>query len=253
MTIPADPSGAASLVSFTSVWDMMLKGGTMMIPLGICSLIVVAVAFERMMVLRRGRVAPKGFAERVTERLKARDVEGAREAVRSESSPLAVVLASGIGRAGRSLDAIEKQMAWAWQHEVFGLRRRLRILTLITAVAPLMGLLGTIIGMIKAFQTVALSGESLGKAELLAEGIYEAMISTAAGLLVAIPALIVYHYFAAMIDRLTHDVDKAAVPIALLLAGPGRAGAGVTGQGEVRTRVPEPELVEAGVADDEEI
>lgn len=241
MTISPDPAVAAqAAVSVSSLWDLLLKGGPMMIPIGVCSFVVVAVAIERFFVLQRGRVAPPALGDRVRDLVRDSDIPGAREAVRGHASPLAVVLASGLGRAGRPLDLIEKQMAWAGAHEMYALRRRLRILTVVTAVAPLLGLLGTIIGMIKAFQTVALSGESLGKAELLAEGIYEAMITTAAGLLVAIPALVAYHWFASMIERLTHEIDRIAFPIATMLAS------GATPEPrlpEIRTRSVQPELV----------
>jgi biopolymer transport protein ExbB len=87
----------------------------------------------------------------------------------------------------------------------------MRVLSVIAAISPLMGLTGTIFGMIKAFQTVATSGDALGKTELLATGIYEAMITTAAGLLVAIPALILYHVISARVDRLVAELDETCI------------------------------------------
>ena len=96
----------------------------------------------------------------------------------------------------------------------------MRALSIIAAITPLLGLLGTIFGMIRAFQTVAMSGEALGKAELLAEGIYEAMVTTAAGLLVAIPAMICYHWLSARIERLASELDRAAVDFVATYAEP---------------------------------
>ena len=87
------------------------------------------------------------------------------------------------------------------------MRKYLRVLSVIAAVTPLLGLLGTIMGMIRAFQTVATSAEALGRTELLAQGIYEAMITTAAGLSVAIPVLIVYHWISGKVERLVADLD----------------------------------------------
>lgn len=92
----------------------------------------------------------------------------------------------------------------------FRLRKFLKLLSVIAGIAPLMGLLGTIFGMIRAFSTVASSAEAMGKTELLAKGIYEAMITTAAGLLVAIPVLIAYHLLSARVDRLMLQMDEAA-------------------------------------------
>jgi biopolymer transport protein ExbB len=91
------------------------------------------------------------------------------------------------------------------------MRKRLRSLVVITALAPLLGLTGTIFGMIRAFQTVALSSEALGKAELLARGIYEAMITTAAGLLVAMPTLVLFHFLAGRVEQMAHELDRLAV------------------------------------------
>ena len=117
-------------------------------------------------------------------------------------------------------ELVEKDLADTGQWEVLQLRKRLRVLSVCASVSPLMGLTGTIFGMIRAFQTVAMSGESLGKAELLAEGIYEAMVTTAAGLLVAIPAMICYHWLSARIERLASDLDRAAVDFAATYAEP---------------------------------
>jgi len=94
---------------------------------------------------------------------------------------------------------------------VLKLRKYLRVLAVIASIAPLMGLLGTIFGMIQAFQTVAASGSALGRTEMLAMGIYQAMITTAAGLLVAIPVLIAYHWIVAKIERLVMEIDQMTV------------------------------------------
>ena len=122
--------------------------------------------------------------------------------------PVANVCLAGLRRLGGSRELVERHIQEAGRREVIRLRRYLRVLSVIAAVTPLMGLLGTIFGMIRAFQTVATSGEALGKTELLAEGIYEAMITTAAGLLVAIPALIGYHWISARIEQLVAQMDQ---------------------------------------------
>jgi len=216
----AGPS-AANSVAVTSVWDFMLKGGIMMIPIGVCSLLVVAVVVERVMVLRTKAVIPAGFEKGLLTIIK-RGPSSKAEALAycdKRSSAAGRIMRAGIQQFGRPIETVEKHLANAGEHEIYGLRRRLRVLSVVTAAAPLLGLVGTIFGMIRAFQTVALSGESLGKAELLAEGIYEAMISTAAGLLVAIPSLVLYHWLGAKIERLTRELDRICVDSAELLAG----------------------------------
>jgi biopolymer transport protein ExbB len=207
----AVPPGAAAQAATLSIWDFMIKGGVLMIPIGLCSLVVLAVVVERLLVLRRSRVNPPGFLQGVRAAFTTGGADEALRYCKSSGSAIGAILAAGLRRAGAPEQVIEKQIADAGEREITLLRKRLRALSVIAAVAPLLGLLGTIFGMIKAFQTVAVSGEALGRTELLAGGIYEAMVTTAAGLIVAIPALISYHWLAAKVDRLVADMDHLCV------------------------------------------
>ncbi len=193
-----------------SVWDLAVKGGPMMIPIGICSLVAFAVLAERLITLRKRHIIPRGFLPGVEEALGegARQRQAGIDYCKKNRSPIASIFLVAIKRLGQPIELMEKHVQEAGQREVMKLRKYLRLLSLIASITPLMGLLGTIFGMIKAFQTVALSGESLGKAELLATGIYEAMITTAAGLLVAIPTLLAYHWIAARIEGLVIEIDR---------------------------------------------
>lgn len=199
-----------------SVLELMRKGGVMMIPIGICSLIVVAVAVERAAVLRSGRVVPKNFRKELDRAMdSAEDDVEARRAGRNyckgRPSPAANLILAGLEKLGHSSEVVEKHMGAAGEDEVYLMRRRLRALVVVAAIAPLLGLTGTIFGMIKAFQTVATSAEALGKAELLAEGIYEAMITTAAGLVVAMPTVVIFHWLSGRIERHARDLDRLGV------------------------------------------
>jgi len=215
------PEMDAGSMSVGSVFDFVRKGGIMMIPIGICSLLVVAVAAERSAVLRRSRVIPRSFERGLLELMRGSAGNGggggrtarqdALDHCRAHDSPAARMILAGLDKLGHSNEVVEKHLGAAGEQEVFLLRRRLRVLTVVTALAPLLGLTGTILGMITAFQTVATSGEALGRAELLAEGIYEAMITTAAGLIVAMPTLVVYHWLAGKVERLTRELDLLAV------------------------------------------
>jgi biopolymer transport protein ExbB len=210
-TTPASDPAAAAQVQ--SVWDFALKGGVMMIPIGLCSLIALTVVVERLATLRRRRIIPQEVGTHVGQQLE-NDPHDPREAIeycRANASPLANVLAAGLKRLTAPVEMIERAIDEAGQREVLRMRKHFRVLSVVAAIAPLLGLLGTIFGMITAFQTVAASGEALGKTELLAEGIYEAMITTAAGLIVAIPALVCYHWLSARVQRLVIDIDQIAV------------------------------------------
>ncbi len=225
------PAGAvvdlSSAGQIQSVWDFAVKGGPMMVPIAICSLVALAVITERLISLRRRNVTPSGFLPGLQEVL-AKDTEDRTAALdycREDGSPVANIFAVGIKRLIEPVELLEKHIQEAGQREVRKLRRFLRVLSVIASIAPLLGLLGTIFGMIKAFQTVAMSGEALGKAELLATGIYEAMITTAAGLLVAIPTLIGYHWVSAKIEQLVAEMDQMTCEFIEEQTGPDILGA----------------------------
>lgn len=206
-------SDAAEAVQVQSVWDFVVKGGPMMIPIGLCSLVALTVIIERLISLRRRSVIPPDFLPGLKNALgdNGDRREEALEHCRKNGSPIANILAAGIKRPDDSVELLEKHIQEAGQREVLKLRKYVRVLAVIASIAPLMGLLGTIFGMINAFQTVAMSSEALGKAELLAKGIYEAMITTAAGLMVTIPVLIAYHWISAKVDRLVTEMDQTTV------------------------------------------
>lgn len=206
----------SSNTDVTSVLDFIQKGGVMMIPIGVCSFVVVAVAVERAAVLRRGRIVPSDFRKGLDIAMDSADDDldakhAGRKYCKSKPSPAANLILAGLEKLGHSSEIIEKHMAAAGEDEVFNMRRRLRSLVVISAIAPLLGLTGTIFGMIKAFQTVATSAQALGNTELLAKGIYEAMITTAAGLVVAIPTVIIYHWLSGKIERSARDLDRLGV------------------------------------------
>jgi biopolymer transport protein ExbB len=205
-TVPAS-------VQVESVWDFVQKGGLMMIPIGLCSLVAVTVIVERFISLRRANVMPAAFLPGLRTVLKANpgDKDVALAFCRKSKSPVAGVFAAGLKKLNGSEELMEKHIQEAGEREVVKLRKNVRSLSVIASVTPLMGLLGTIFGMITAFQTVAVSGEALGKTEMLAGGIYAAMITTAAGLSVAIPVLICYHWISARIDKLVSDIDHMTV------------------------------------------
>ena len=163
--------------------------------------------------LRRRQIIPPNFVVG----LKAvmgdpkRDSAKALEYCAARPGPLAGIFTAAIKKLGEPLELLERAIQEAGRREIFKLRKFLRSLGVVGSVAPLLGLLGTIFGMISAFQTVAVSGESLGRTELLAKGIYEALITTAAGLIVAIPTVIAHHMLSAKVERLVFDMDAITI------------------------------------------
>jgi len=209
----AQADAAAPPVQIQSVWDFVVRGGVLMIPIGLCSLLAIALIVERSVSLRRSRIIPPGFLPELQKRLSSSGggAASALDYCRSDGSPLARVFLAGIRRFGEPPERLEKHIEEEGQRVVLSLRKYLRTLSVIASIAPLLGLLGTIFGMIRAFQTVAGAAEALGRTEMLARGIYEAMITTAAGLIVAIPVIIAYHWISARIDALVLEIDRLTV------------------------------------------
>ncbi len=210
------PEAGSAAAGSSTLWELALKGGPMMIPIALCSLVALAVVLERLLTLRTRAVIPPSFMPGLKKILREHpgDRERALAYCAKSRSPIARICAAAIERPGRSLETIEKRITEAGEHEILRLRKYLRSLSVIAAVSPLLGLTGTIFGMIRAFQTVAFNADAMGKTEQLATGIYEAMVTTAAGLLVAIPALIFYNLIAARIDRLVAQMDRASIAFA---------------------------------------
>ncbi|HWB21020.1 MAG TPA: MotA/TolQ/ExbB proton channel family protein, partial [Phycisphaerales bacterium] len=174
---PAQNS-ASSATQIESVWDFIVKGGPVMVPIAICSLVALTVVFERFISLRRARVAPRGFADglkRAMQNAGGNARQAGAEFCRRNDCPLARVFLPAVQHLGESREIVERRVKEAGEREITGLRKYLRVLSVTASVSPLLGLLGTIFGMIAAFQTVAASGEALGRTELLARGIYQAM------------------------------------------------------------------------------
>jgi biopolymer transport protein ExbB len=243
----ADAAPQAAL-QVQSVWDFIIKGGPVMIPIIACSLIAFAVFAERMIALRKRGVIPARVADGVVERYREGGKPAALALLRDRNSPASRVLQAAIKRIGEPAEAMERHVQEAGEREAFGLRKRLRVLAVIGGIAPLLGLLGTIFGMINAFQTVAISPDALGKTELLAEGIYQAMITTAAGLIVAIPVVIAHHWLAARIDWLVMEIDRVTVDFVESLDGDALPAKAATQNGDGAARPATPVMQPAASA-----
>lgn len=199
---------AASLIATDSLFHIVLQGGWLMIPIIACSFILVLFVLERTVSLRRGRVIPKPFVKRFLHQLREGELtrESALELCQENRSPVANVFAHAVRKWGRPAVEVEQAILDGGERTVNSLRRYLRVLNGVATVSPLLGLLGTVTGMIAAFNSIA-NSQAMGRPELLAAGISEALITTAAGLSVAIPALIFYMFFVSRVDQLIIEID----------------------------------------------
>ncbi len=190
--------------SAQTVWDFLAMGGPVMWPIGICSVLVIGFALERWTRLGASRVVPAQTDE-VVELVRAGRMDEALQLAEEMNAPSGRVLAAGLRRRGYALRDVEGAMEDQGHKELERLRGNLRVLTLVAAVAPLLGLLGTVIGIQEAFHQVANSG--MGKPENLADGIQQALVTTIAGLCVAIPAMLLAAYLNAKARRLILRCD----------------------------------------------
>ena len=184
------------------------SGGWLMAPILACSIVAAGIAIERWWMLRRSRVLPGGLAGRMAERLRRGRLDAPSLDELTANSPLGRVLAAGAANAGRGREPMKEAMREAVDQAYHDLQRYLTSLGIIASVAPLLGLLGTVIGMIEVFGVLMLKGS--GDAQALAGGIARALVTTAAGLSVAIPALMCHRYFLRRVDDLALDMEQQA-------------------------------------------
>ena len=194
-----------------SLLQLIMTGGPIMIPIGIASILALAIAVERSYSLRRDKVIPAGFIAGLRDEMKRGDEgnQGSIAYCESVGGPVGDLFKAGMQRLSRGEDAVEKAIEDAAIREVEKLKRSLRGLAIVANVAPLLGLLGTVYGMIGAFQDATIAG--MGKADMLAEGIYQALVTTAAGLTIAIPALLAYQYLSSRVDALVDEIDEMCI------------------------------------------
>lgn len=209
----------------TTVSKMFEAGGILMYPIAGCSIITLAFGVERMVVLRRRRVIPRDFVKRFLEHLDRGELDRAQalQLCEENGSPVAEVFAHGVRKWGKPSVEIEQAIIDGGERQVSLLRNHLRLLNSVAQIAPLLGLLGTVFGMIKCFNQIATSS-AMGKAEQLAGGIGEALLTTAGGLTVAIPAMMLYMFFAGRVDSLVMEMDALAQKVVNLISAEGLSG-----------------------------
>ena len=203
------PAPAESLIPTGNLLAVIRDGGILMVPLIGCSFVLAVFAIERVVSLRTGRVVPRLFVTRFIEQVQARELArgAALDACDENGSPAARVFAAAVRRWGKPAVEIEQAAIDACERELNHLRRYRRVFNGVATIGPLLGLLGTVFGLIRAFNDVAGAG-AMGRPDLLARGFGEALITTAMGLLVAIPAMILHSFFTGRIDRLAMRLDE---------------------------------------------
>ncbi len=197
--------------------EFVKAGGWLMLPILLCSVIALAIVLERFWTLRRQRIAPDNLVERVWQWARQGQLDGRRIKALQESSPLGRILAAGLVNRHHSREIMKESIEDVGRHVVHQLSRYLNTLGTIAAITPLLGLLGTVLGMIDVFAVITTQG--VGDPTQLAGGISKALITTAAGLSVAIPSLIFYRYFRGVLDSLVVSMEEEALKMVEVLEG----------------------------------
>lgn len=193
------------------MWEIIRAGGGFMWPIVLCSIIAVAIILERLWALQGSRVIPRDLGQKVWNWIESDQLNDEFIAALERNSPLGKLLAIGLANRNRPRELMVERLEDGGRHVVHELERFLNTLGTIAAVAPLLGLLGTVAGIIHAFNAITAGG--LGDPRLLSGGIGEALITTAAGLSVAIPSLIAYRFLRGKVERLVIQMEKEAMKL----------------------------------------
>ena len=218
-----EPGSQIGAVGPQHVLKLLREGDPTMWALLACSVLAVTFVLDRLIVLRRGRVLPRTFVDRFMDRLRDGELDRTKalELCRDNGSPVANVFALVVQNWGRPATEIRQAVATGAESELFYLKRRIRGLNGIATLAPLLGLFGTVIGMIRAFHALSLH-TGAGKTELLAEGISLALIATATGLGVAVFSAAAYYFLLGRVDDLVQQMDRLANEVISYVASEGR-------------------------------
>lgn len=199
--------------------DVINKGGPVMVPIILCSIFALAIIMERLIHLYRSKTDTTKFMEDITVALKRNRISEALEICENTHGPTAQILKAGISRHDRSRQEIREAIEDAGLHEVPKLEKNLSALATIAHVSPLLGLLGTVTGMVNTFQIIQQKAQAMYPVDpsVLAKGIWEALITTVAGLIVAIPSFVAYNYLVAKVGNLVVEMEILATDIVNIL------------------------------------
>lgn len=193
------------------MFEIVKAGGIVMVPIILASIIAAAIFLERIWTLQQRRVLPAELTEKVWKWVEQRQIQDKHIVALQQNSPLGKILAAGLANRHRERSVMKEAIEDTGRHVVHELERFINALGTIASIAPLMGLLGTVLGMIRTFNTLNAGGA--GNPTMLAGGIAEALITTAAGLTVAIPALLGYKYLRGRVANLVVEMEKEAMKL----------------------------------------
>ena len=214
-----DTLSDGTLVEKTTILEILLKGGVFLIPIIILSIVAVYIFIERYLTIKKASKIESDFMPNIKDYVVNGNIAAAKSLCQQNSTPIARMIEKGIIRIGKPLKNIEVAIENVGKLELFNLEKGLSILATISGAAPMLGFLGTVTGMIRAFYNMANAGNNVD-IELLSGGIYEALITTAVGLAVGIVAFIGYNYLVTMVEKVVHKMEATSIEFVDLLQEP---------------------------------
>lgn len=202
-----------------SVLDLIFNGGYMMVPILLLWIGAIFIFVERMLVIKNSSKTPADFKDKIRNLVLSGDINGARMLCAQTDTPVARMIEKGVSRIGSPLKNIEVSIENTGKIELYRLEKNLSLLATISGAAPMIGFLGTVTGMIQAFIAIA-QEEGAVSPKLLSSGIYEAMVTTAAGLFVGILAYLGYNYLVSQVSKVVHSMEYSAIDFVDLLQEP---------------------------------
>lgn len=218
-TTAVDTTAVSDGEATVSILDLIFAGGFMMIPLFLLSILAVYIFIERLLTIQKAAKTPNQFIEKIRNLVLNGDINGAKLLCAQTDTPIAKMIEKGISRIGSPLKNIEVSIENVGRIEIYKLEKRLSLMGTISGAAPMLGFLGTVTGMIQAFIAIAQEEGSVSP-KLLSAGIYEAMITTAAGLAVGIVAYLGYNYLVSQVQKVIHKMEYSSIDFIDLLQEP---------------------------------
>ncbi len=218
-SLPADTLTVNSGEDSLALISLIFQGGYMMIPIFLLSFVAVYVFVERIRTIGRAAKTPSGFMDNIKKLVTEGDLSGAKLISQQSDTPIGRMIGKGLSRIGSPLKNIEVSIENAGKIEIYNLEKNLSLLATISGAAPMIGFLGTVTGMIRAFMSIA-QEEGAVSPKLLSAGIYEAMLTTAAGLCVGIIAYLGYNYLVTRVQKVVHNMEFTSIDFIDLLQEP---------------------------------
>ncbi len=203
-----------------TLFELLMKGGYVMIPIGILMLLAVYFFIERLLTISRTGKTDSNFINNIKDMLSSGNIDAAKTLCKHTKGPQAMIIDKGMHRLGKPIKEIEEAMQGVAQQELYRMEKNLSILTIVGRVAPMMGFIGTIIGVINIFYKISLS--KTVEIDVISEGLYQKMVSSAAGLTIGIFAFVCYYIIQIMVDKRVNAIEKTSMEFLDILQEPNK-------------------------------